>query len=81
MQNEIVEGTGDIAPRKNPEKRKNAIRVAVYRWREMHPEMYKAMCRKASHAYYTKNRELISERRRKEREAEKYVAAQKLVVE
>jgi hypothetical protein len=62
--------------RKNPEKRKKAIRVAVYRWREMHPDAYKALCRKSSHAYYEKNRDLISERRRKEREAERYVAEQ-----
>lgn len=69
--------TGDSELRRNPEKRKKAIRVAVYRWREMHPDAYKALCRKSSHAYYLKNRELISERRRKEREAERYVAEQK----
>ncbi len=69
--------TGELGPHKNPEKRKKAIRVAVYRWREMHPDAYKALCRKSSHAYYLKNRELISERRKKEREAERYVAEQK----
>lgn len=69
--------TGESVPRKNPEKRRKAIRVAVYRWRETHPDEYKALCRKSSHAYYLKNRELISERRRKEREAERYVAEQK----
>lgn len=69
--------TGKPEPRKNPDGRKKAIRVAVYRWRETHPDVYKALCRKSSHAYYQKNRELISERRRKEREAERYVAEQK----
>ena len=69
--------TGQPEPRKNPEKRKKAIRVAVYRWRETHPDEYKALCRKSSHAYYVKHREEISERRRKEREAVRYVAEQK----
>jgi len=59
--------------------RKKAIRAAVYRWRETHPDSYKAMCRKSSHAYYVKHREVISERRRKEREAERYVAEQALM--
>jgi hypothetical protein len=69
--------TGQPEPRKNPEKRKKAIRVAVYRWRETHPDEYKALCRKSSHAYYVKHRDEISERRRKEREAVRYVAEQK----
>lgn len=69
--------TGQPESRKNPEKRKKAIRVAVYRWRETHPDEYKALCRKSSHAYYVKHREEISERRRKEREAVRYVAEQK----
>lgn len=63
-------------PRKTPELRKKVIRAAVYRWRETHPDAYKALCRKSSHAYYVKHREEISERRRKEREAERYVAEQ-----
>ena len=62
-----------------PDVRKKAIRAAVYRWRETHPDIYKAMCRKSSHAYYVKHREVISERRRKEREAERYVAEQALM--
>nr|WPF46515.1 MAG: hypothetical protein [Lake Baikal virophage 4] len=61
---------------KNPDVRKKVIRAAVYRWRETHPDAYKALCRKSSHAYYLKHREIISERRRKEREAERYVAEQ-----
>lgn len=60
----------------NPDVRKKIIRAAVYRWRETHPDAYKALCRKSSHAYYLKHREVISERRRKEREAERYVAEQ-----
>lgn len=59
--------------------RKKVIRAAVYRWRETHPDAYKALCRKSSHAYYVKHREVISERRRKEREAERYVAEQALM--
>ena len=72
--------TGDMnnnpVSHKNPDVRKKAIRAAVYRWRETHPDIYKALCRKSSHAYYVKHREVISERRRKEREAERYVAEQ-----
>jgi hypothetical protein len=65
----------EAKPGVRPE-RKKAVRAAVYRWRESHPDKYKAICRKSSHAYYVKHREEISERRRKEREAERYVAEQ-----
>lgn len=69
---------GEPGPHRIPvsAQRKNAIRKAVYRWRATNPDAYKALCRKSSLAYYAKHREEISERRRKEREAERYVAEQ-----
>lgn len=72
---------GGVAPHITPvsekkAQRKNSIRKAVYRWRATNPDAYKALCRKSSLAYYAKHREEISERRRKEREAERYVAEQ-----
>jgi len=70
-----VMNNNPVAPNR-PDVRKKIIRAAVYRWRETHPDAYKALCRKSSHAYYLKHREVISERRRKEREAERYVAEQ-----
>ena len=58
------------------EARKRTGRQAVYLWREAHPNEYRALCRKSSHIYYIKHREIISERRKKEREAARYVAEQ-----
>jgi hypothetical protein len=58
------------------ETQKRKGRLAVYLWRKTHPDAYKALCRKSSHTYYTKHRDIISERRKKEREAARYVAAE-----
>ena len=58
------------------EARKRKGRKAVYLWREAHPDVYRALCRKSSHTYYIKHREIVSERRKKEREAARYVAAE-----
>jgi len=58
------------------EARKRKGRQAVYLWREAHPDVYRALCRKSSHTYYIKHREIVSERRKREREAARYVAAE-----
>jgi hypothetical protein len=56
--------------------RKRKGRLAVYTWRKAHPDAYKALCRKSSHTYYTKHRDIISQRRKKERQAARCVAAE-----
>jgi len=58
------------------EARKRKGRLAVYTWRKAHPDAYKALCRKSSHTYYTKHRDIISQRRKKERQAARYAAAE-----
>ena len=63
------------------EARKRNGRQAVYLWREAHPDVYRALCRKSSHTYYIKHREIVSERRKREREAARYVAAEQAKIQ
>ena len=63
------------------EARKRKGRQAVYLWREAHPDVYRALCRKSSHTYYIKHREIVSERRKREREAARYLAAEQAKIQ
>lgn len=73
---EVPNSTDEQLTQKGNTERRAIINAAVCRWRVANPDKYRALCRKSSHTYYTKNKEIISERRRIEREAEKYVLDQ-----
>jgi|LauGreDrversion4_2_1035121.scaffolds.fasta_scaffold428677_2 hypothetical protein len=57
------------AQEKNEEWKRH--REAIYKWRKEHPEKYHETAKKSSLAYYYKNRDEISERRRNARIAKK----------
>nr|WPF46456.1 MAG: hypothetical protein [Lake Baikal virophage 2] len=76
MQEVPISSTAEQPAQKGNTERKAVVNAAVCRWRVANPDKYRALCRKSSHTYYTKNKEIICERRRIEREAERYVLDQ-----